>query len=143
MTDDDFPAPDEGLVLTHTLIVSDVKASCKWYEKMLDGKVVLEPSSEGVPCIIKVANSWVILNIGGGEPTDDKPYTKVAVKQDQDILSSFLNIRVADIHDFYKSRKKRGAEFITEPKEHISEIRCYMVDPDGYLIEVGESKTPK
>lgn len=141
MADNDFPAPNEGFVLTHTVIVSDVKKSCEWYRKMLDGKVVLEPGVEGVPCIIKVANSWIILNIGGGEPTDDKPYTTVAVKQDQDILSAFLNIRVADIRDFYRSRKERGAEFITEPKEHRSEFRCYMVDPDGYLIEIGESKS--
>ncbi|WP_406657318.1 VOC family protein [Methanolobus sp. ZRKC2] len=140
MTDDDFPAPDKGFVLTHTLIVNDVKASCEWYRKMLEGKIVMETDAAGVPCIIKVANSWIILNIGGGEPTDDKPETTVAVKKDHDILSAFLNIRVADIHDFYKSRKEMGAQFITEPKEHVSEIRCYMVDPDGYLIEVGESK---
>lgn len=143
MTDNDFPAPDEGFVLTYTVIVSDVKASCEWYRKMLDGKMVMETDAKGVPCIIKVANSWVILNIGGGEPTDDKPDTTVAVKQDNDILSGFLNIRVADIHKFYELRKALGAEFITEPKEHASEIRCYMVDPDGYLIEIGESKINK
>lgn len=140
MNESDFPAPDEGFVLTHTLIVSDVKASCEWYTKMLDGKMVLETDARGTPCIIRVANSWIILNIGGGEPTDDKPETTVSVKQDQDVLSIFLNIRVADIQDFYRSRKERGAEFITEPKEHKSEFRCYMKDPDGYLIEVGESK---
>ncbi|WP_406661711.1 VOC family protein [Methanolobus sp. ZRKC3] len=140
MADNDFPTPSEGFVLTHTVIVSDVKTSCEWYKKMLDGKVVMEPSADGTPCIMKVANSWMILNFGGGKPTDDKPNTTVAVKQNHDVLSAFLNIRVADIHDFYKSRKARGAEFITEPKEHISETRCYMVDPDGYLIEVGEAK---
>lgn len=141
MANNNFPAPSEGFVLTHTLIVSDVKTSCEWYKKMLDGKIVREPNEEGVPCILKAANSWIILNIGGGEPTDDKPNTTVAVKQDHGILNIFLNIRVADIQEFYRSRKERGAEFITEPKEHRSEFRCYMVDPDGYLIEVGESKS--
>lgn len=140
MADNDFPAPDEGFVLTHTVIVSDVKASCEWYKKMFDGKVVMEPSADGTPCIIKVANSWIILNVGGGEPTDDKPDTIVAVKQNHDILSAFLNVRVADLQDFYESRKERGAEFITEPKDHRAEFRCYMLDPDGYLIEVGEAK---
>jgi len=31
-----------------------------------------------------------------------------------------------------------GAQFLTPPKEHASEIRCYLRDPDGHLIEVGQ-----
>jgi len=139
MLDSDFPAPSEGFVLTYTLIAKDVKKSRDWYEAVLDGKVLMEPSTEGTPCIMKVANSWIIINFGGGEPTDDKPNTTVGVKTDQDFLSNFLNIRVADIQSFYSERKDKG-NFITEPKEHTREIRCYMQDPDGYLIEVGQSK---
>lgn len=136
----EFPAPSEGFVLTHTIIVNDREASCKWYEKMLDGKVVMDLGEKGGPCVVKASNSWIIINVGGGEPTVDKPNTIVRVKEDQDILSSFLNIRVANIQDFYASRKKLGAEFLTEPKEFSGEFRCYMKDPDGYLIEVGEAK---
>jgi len=33
----------------------------------------------------------------------------------------------------------KGAEFITEPKHHRYEIRCFMRDPDGYIIEVAQS----
>jgi hypothetical protein len=36
------------------------------------------------------------------------------------------------------SGDRKGAEFVTEPKRHATEIRCYR-DPDGYLIEVGQS----
>jgi len=139
MTDNDFPAPSEGFVLTYTLIANDVKKSRDWYEAMLDGKVLMEPTPEGSPCIMKVANSWIIINFGGGEPTDDKPSTTVGVKDNQDLLSNFLNVRVADIQTFYNERKDKG-NFITEPKEHSRETRCYMQDPDGYLIEVGQSK---
>ena len=85
-------------------------------------------------------NSWIIINVGGGEPTADKPNTTVRVKEDHDVLSAFLNVRVADIQKFYSSRKERGADFITEPKEFSGETRCYMKDPDGYLIEVGQTK---
>ncbi len=53
--------------------------------------------------------------------------------------SSFLNLRVADIHQVYEEWKRRGAEFLTPPKQHATEIRCYIRDPDGYLIEVGQS----
>jgi catechol 2,3-dioxygenase-like lactoylglutathione lyase family enzyme len=136
----DLPFPSEGFLLTHTLIVKDRAASCNWYKTLLDGKVVMDLSDRDGPCILKVANSWIIINVGGGEPTDDKPYTTVKVKEDQDVLSEFLNIRVANIQEFYTSRKNLGAEFITEPKEHTGEFRCYMKDPDGYLIEVGEAK---
>jgi hypothetical protein len=33
-------------------------------------------------------------------------------------------------------------KFITEPKVHATEMRCYMRDPDGYLIEVGQTTMP-
>jgi len=35
--------------------------------------------------------------------------------------------------------RSRGARFITEPKVRETEMRCYMRDPDGYLIEVGQT----
>lgn len=55
-------------------------------------------------------------------------------------VNAFLNIRVADIQKSYESWKKKGATFLTEPKEHEREFRCYMRDPDGYIIEVGQKK---
>jgi hypothetical protein len=55
------------------------------------------------------------------------------------VLSSFLNLRVNDIATCYALWRSRGAEFITEPKRHATELRCYMRDPDGYLIEVGQT----
>jgi hypothetical protein len=54
-------------------------------------------------------------------------------------LSSFLNLRVVDIKRCYELWRSRGAHFITEPKVHETELRCYMRDPDGYLIEVGQT----
>jgi lactoylglutathione lyase len=32
-----------------------------------------------------------------------------------------------------------GATFLTEPKDHGREIRAYIRDPDGHLIEVGQA----
>ena len=34
---------------------------------------------------------------------------------------------------------RQGAEFLTPPMDRGAEIRCYMRDPDGYIIEVGEA----
>ena len=54
-------------------------------------------------------------------------------------VSSFLNLRVADIRDCYKKWSVKGAQFLTEPLDNRGhEWRCYMRDPDGYLIEAGE-----
>lgn len=50
-----------------------------------------------------------------------------------------MNIRVAGIQACYELWKSRGAEFITEPIPKAREIRCYIRDPDGYIIEVGQS----
>jgi catechol 2,3-dioxygenase-like lactoylglutathione lyase family enzyme len=135
MNPDDFPAPPEGFVLTHFLVVSDQDRSREFYRSPLDGQVVLERD----PVIIKVANSWLILNEGGG-PTDDKPTVTLTTPPDPTRTSAFLNIRVADIARVYKGWSAKGAQFLTEPKDHGREIRAYLRDPDGHLIEVGQAR---
>lgn len=131
---DDLPAPAEGLVLTHFLTVGDVPRSRAFYADVLGGRVVLDEN----PCIVKVANSWIIMNPGGG-PTDDKPDVVLRTPRDPNTVSGFLNVRVADIHDFYAAARAKGAEFLTPPIDRRAELRCYMRDPDGYLIEVGQA----
>jgi hypothetical protein len=39
----------------------------------------------------------------------------------------------------YAEWSARGAQFLTPPKQHQYEIRCYIRDPDGHLIEVGQT----
>ena len=131
---DDFPAPEEGFVLTHFLVVADQDRSRDFYQRLFDGQVVLERD----PVIMKVANSWLILNVGGG-PTDDKPTVTLTTPPDPNRTSAFLNVRVADIGKVYKEWSAKGAEFLTEPKDHGREIRAYVRDPDGHLIEVGQT----
>ena len=134
MTEREFPAPSEGFVVTHFLVVSDQDRSRDFYRDVFGAKVVMERD----PVILKMANSWLILNAGGG-PTDDKPTVTLAPPADPDRASAFLNLRVADIDTAYAEWSARGAEFLTEPKEHAHEIRAYIRDPDGHLIEVGQS----
>jgi catechol 2,3-dioxygenase-like lactoylglutathione lyase family enzyme len=116
-------------------VVSDQDRSRDFYASVFGAKVVLERD----PVIMRLANSWLILNVGGG-PTDDKPAVTLAPPDDPDRTSAFLNLRVADIAACYAEWSARGAEFLTEPKDHASEIRAYIRDPDGHLIEVGQSK---
>ena len=134
MADNEFPAPQTGFVVTHFLVVSDQDRSRDFYRTVFCATVV----SERDPVILKIANSWLILNVGGG-PTDDKPTVTLTPPTDPDHASAFLNIRVADIRAAYADWSAKGAEFLTEPKDHGREIRAYIRDPDGHLIEVGQT----
>jgi lactoylglutathione lyase len=134
MSQDDFPAPESGFVVTHFLVVSDQDRSREYYQSVFGAKVVLERD----PVIMKLANSWLILNSGGG-PTDDKPTVTLTTPSDPNQTSAFINLRVADIAAVYAEWSARGADFLTEPKVHAHEIRAYIRDPDGHLIEVGQS----
>jgi hypothetical protein len=84
------------------------------------------------PCIIKLSNSWLIMNPGGG-PTPDKP--NISIVNTSQGARSLMNLRVADIQACYE----RWSSIVTPPIDRGAEIRCYMRDPDGYLIEVGQS----
>jgi catechol 2,3-dioxygenase-like lactoylglutathione lyase family enzyme len=130
----EFPAPKEGIVLTHFIVSDDVERSRRFYTEVLGGETV----RRGEPSFVALANSWIIINVGGG-PTDDKPTVTLETPPDKDRVSSFLNIRVANIEAIYTAWSERGAEFLTPPQDRGAEIRCYLRDPDGHLIEVGQT----
>jgi catechol 2,3-dioxygenase-like lactoylglutathione lyase family enzyme len=129
-----FPSPSEGIVLTQFIVSSYVSRAQAFYSGVLGGDVL----RDGEPTIIALANSWIIINVGG-PPTDDKPTVTLEPPTDANRVSAFLNIRVADIHDVYERWQGRGAEFLTPPTDRGVELRCYMRDPDGHLIEVGQT----
>jgi catechol 2,3-dioxygenase-like lactoylglutathione lyase family enzyme len=129
-----LPIPQEGIVLTHFIVADDVERSRRFYTEVLPGTTV----RAGEPSFVALANSWIIINAGGG-PTEDKPTVTLETPPDRDRVSSFLNIRVADIHAIHAEWTARGAEFLTPPIQRATEIRCYLRDPDGHLIEVGQT----
>jgi len=134
--------PQDGFTVAHFLTVADIERSARFYETVFGGRILSRGDSRGAPGQIQIANTWLIVNVGGG-PTPDKPSITLSVPPDPDSVSSFLNIRVADIQACYELWRNRGAEFITEPKDKYGETRCYIRDPDGYIIEVGQSKRPR
>ena len=130
--------PQEGISVAHFLTVTDIQRSINYYEKVFGARVLSRGDAGGAPGYLQLANVWMIINIGGG-PTPDKPTVTLSVPN-PDLINSFMNFRVADIQACYDLWKSRGAEFITEPKDKYGETRCYIRDPDGYIIEVGQSK---
>lgn len=134
MSTSEFPAPHHGLLVTHFLTVSDVARSRAFYADIFGGRVVQAEN----PGVVQLANTWIIMNPGGG-PTPDKPAITLRPPERDDTVSAFLNIRVADIAAFYDDARTKGAEFLTEPIDRKAEIRCFLRDPDGYLIEIGQA----
>jgi predicted enzyme related to lactoylglutathione lyase len=130
----EFPAPAEGIAITHLIVAEDVERARRFYTEVLGGETVLD----GEFSIVALANGWVTISDAGG-PTDDKPNVTLEPPAHPDRVSSFLNIRVADIAAKYEEWSARGAQFLTPPIDRGEEIRCYMRDPDGHLIEVGQA----
>jgi len=131
----------EEIVLTHFIVANDIERSRRFYTDVLGGKVVFSGPG-GEPTNVALANSWIVIN-GGGGPTDDKPTVILETPRDPDRVSSFLNIRVKDIDAVYAEWSARGANFLTPPKQHPYEKRCYIRDPDGHLIELGQTTDPQ
>jgi len=90
MNPDDFPGPAEGFVITHFLVVADQDRSREFCRSLQGGQVLLESD----PVIMKVANTWLILNVGGGS-SDDKPDVTLTTPPDPCRTSAFLNIRAS------------------------------------------------
>ena len=81
---------DLRFVVTNTLIVGDIQRSVAFYRDVLDATVL----REGEPTLLRLGNIWLTINRGGG-PTDDKPEVVASPPRDQNVLSIFLNLRVA------------------------------------------------
>jgi catechol 2,3-dioxygenase-like lactoylglutathione lyase family enzyme len=117
-----LPTLSDGIALTHFIVAEDVERAARFYSDVLGGEIVL--ASE--PTIVSLANSWIIINVGGG-PTDDKPGVILEPPQNPEHVSSF------------KTWSERGAHFLTPSIDRRQETRCYLRDPEGHLIEVGQA----
>ena len=131
--------PQDGFTVAYFLTVADIERSARFYQTVFGGRVLSTGDSRGAPGVIQFANMWLIVNVGGF-PTPDKPSVTLSIPTDPDSVSSFMNICVADIQACYQLWRSRGAQFITEPKDKYGDICCYIRDPDGYLIEVQQTK---
>jgi hypothetical protein len=64
----EFPAPHAGIVLTHFIVSEDVERSRRFYVEVLGGETV----REGEPSMVALANSWIIISVGGARPTTSR-----------------------------------------------------------------------
>ena len=130
----DFPTT--GVELRYLLVASDYARSLAFYREVLGATVVRQISD--VLCLLSLGGSELLLTVGG-DPTSDKPTVTFAPPADPDTISSELNIRVPDCRAAYKILRSRGAKFLAPPVDWGYEIRAFLRDPDGHLIELTQS----
>ena len=70
--------PKEGFTVAHFLTVADVERSLRFYETVFGGRILSRGDSSGAPGYIQIANTWLLVNPGGG-PTPDKPSVTLSV----------------------------------------------------------------
>src|SRR3954466_11834278 len=107
--------PTDGISIAHFMVVADIERSARFYEKVFGARILSRGDSKGAPGYLQLANMWLIVNVGGG-PTPDKPSTTLSVPADPDLVSSFMNFRVAATQACYELWRSRGAACLTEPK---------------------------
>src|ERR1700692_3647899 len=93
--------PQEGFSVAHFLTVADVERSLRFYETVFGGRILSRGDSSGAPGYIQIANTWLLVNPGGGPPPNNRGVT-LGSPANPDLVSSFMNIRVADIQACYK-----------------------------------------
>src|SRR5579862_9096880 len=132
------PAPlGADVAVTHILVVADPAASRSFWVDVLGAELYREYG--GTSVVLRLAGSWLLLVSGGG-PTADKPTVAFEPPANADLVSHAITLRVADCQAAYEALRARGAEFLTPPHDWGSEIRCFLRDPDGHLVELSESK---
>jgi hypothetical protein len=92
----------------------------------------------GTSVVLRFAGTWLLLVSGGG-PTADKPAVVFTPPRDPDQVSHAMTLRVTDCHAVYAALQSRGAVFLTPPHDWGSEIRGFLRDPDGHLVEISQS----
>ncbi len=133
MSDNPF---DADLAITHILVVSDIARSRHFWVDVLGAELYREYG--GTSVVLTFAGSWLLLVTGGG-PTADKPDVTFAPPHDRVTVSHAMTLRVADCQRSYVALLARGATFLTPPVDHGAEIRCFLRDPDGHLVELSQA----
>jgi catechol 2,3-dioxygenase-like lactoylglutathione lyase family enzyme len=128
--------PEEGMELTHILVVRDAGRSRAFYTDVLGAEIYREYGSS---IVLRFLGTWLLLVTGGG-PTEDKPTVTFAPPADPDRVGHAFTIRVPDCGAAYETLKERGAEFLTPPVASEWEVRAFFRDPDGHLFEISEAR---
>ena len=124
------------VAVTHILVVADPARSRDFWVNTLGAEVYREYG--GTSVVLRFAGTWLLLVSGGG-PTADKPVVVFAPPRDANQVSHAMTLRVTACQAVYEALQSRGAVFLTPPHDWGAEIRCFLRDPDGHLVEISQS----
>jgi catechol 2,3-dioxygenase-like lactoylglutathione lyase family enzyme len=124
------------VAVTHILVVADPAASRDFWINVIGAELYREYG--GTSVVLSLAGTWLLLVSGGG-PTADKPRVTFRPPADPDQVSHAITLRVANCRAAYDALTARGATFLTAPYDWGGEVRCFLRDPDGHLVEISES----
>src|SRR6516165_8339610 len=125
--------PREGFTVAHFLTVADVERSLRFYETVFGGRILSRGDSSGAPGYIQIANTWLLVNPGGG-PTPDKPTVTLSVPPDPNRISSFMN----STHHIRSSAKRGNALARALPLSPVgvpSAVRVCAMKPTAIVLE--------
>ncbi len=115
------------------LCVRDLVRSLGFYRELLGFEVAWQWDSIAA---IELASSRVYL-FTESPPTEDKPQVWLVPTEDAERGSVILVLRVKDCDQAYDEICGRGGTFLTPPATPPwGGRRCFLHDPDGYLIEL-------
>jgi catechol 2,3-dioxygenase-like lactoylglutathione lyase family enzyme len=126
-----------GVAVTHILVVTDPARSRDFWVGVLGAELYREYS--GTSVVLRFEGTWLLL-VSGGDPTPDKPTVVFAPPADADRVRHAMTLRVADCQAAYEALRSRGVTFLTPPHDWGAEVRCFLRDPDGHLVEISQSK---
>ena len=129
------PFPAGASALTTLLVVSDLARSVAFYRDVLGARLYGEYG--GTSAVFEVAGAWILI-VTGGEPTPDKPTVRFVPPADPDQADHEIIFRVDDCRRAYDELTARGGVFLSPPLDRGGEVRCFLRDPDGHLIELSE-----
>ncbi len=132
--------PLEGMSVAHFLTVADIERSARFYETVFGGRILSRGDSSGAPGYIQIANTWLIVNVGGG------PDARQAIGNAQRPRRPGFSQQLHEYSRCGYSCLLRTLGENAEPnlsrsqRTNTAKRAATFRDPDGYIIEVGQSK---
>jgi len=117
------------------LAVADVERSVTFYRDHLS--FIVEASYDDPPYATLIRNGVRLSLAEQGHPAEDRPGIDLVVPPDRSKQSVVLVLEVTDAAAIHQALLSEGVAILAQPyAPPWGGLRFFVVDPDGYLVEV-------